>query len=117
MTRTLVRSLIAITAVTAGCTVNEISEPGTGIAGTGPVSVTGVAGMCGGNNFNSGPTGGGVAAPMRPGFGNPFTPQGGTTRSAPTAPPAISGGTLVRPAAGNPGAAAPPGPARPHLGQ
>jgi hypothetical protein len=96
MTKVLIRSLLVLGAgAVIGCTPTTSPEV-SGIAGSGPIDVTGAAGngMCGNNFGMTFPGGTGVATGFGGGFGAPTTPQFGPMVQAAEAPPAISGGTL-----------------------
>jgi hypothetical protein len=97
MTRFLARSLFvvgtgalgAFALSTLGCSPQQQVSTPEPFPNPGPVTVSGVAGMCGGFGMS-----GGFATGVGGGFGSPTTPQVGATHTADSAPPAISGGTL-----------------------
>ncbi|HEV3032315.1 MAG TPA: hypothetical protein VG319_11775, partial [Polyangia bacterium] len=110
MTRFVARSFFLIGAVAAGCAPQNgvVEPPGSGMAGSGPVVITGAAGLCGGGVASGGARAVFPGMSFPPGFGSPSTPQVGATHTAADAPPAISGGTLRIMADGNTAVAADP---------
>ena len=110
MTRFVAGSLFFIGAVAAGCApqTGTVEPPGAGTGGSGPVVITGAAGLCGGGFASGGPKPAFPSMSFPPGFGSPTTPQVGATHTATEAPPAISGGTLRIMADGNTAVAADP---------